>query len=864
MARDARASMQLFACAPSSPSHICIRLFWRTRNAGVSNQGYNHEAALIELTRDKTLADYTNMKRIGKSTTRDRYYGVNSVVIKAELGSFSLVLKALVGPGVADREEAQRARFHSELEIGDATKGRMPYSQYVLRAVRTFLDDAHLIPGWAELKAVMEGNLPDRTFVCVMPFFPRNLKSVVSEARRGAHPPIDERIALAWFVHILRGAKHLHDHGIVHRDLKLDNVMMSGEEDPLERTVVIADLGEALDCVEDGTLDWTEPFTRGTSRGGAPMTIPPEVMAVVPGRHAVADYRAADAWALGRLLNDMLREREPYTTMMHSEMRDATFVPMDGFSAKVRELHAGLLRVEPDERLTIDAGLARAEEALAAISSYSYRTAPKIECITCFDDFEAAKGLWCAAQAHFVCDECVGRLLLASAQDGLPALLKRDGRCFCPERDECGSAFYSDGDLATHMAAIGTPGTFELYIGARMRLKEHKVSAGAEERAEAKVRSELERKRRMSEREQAVYDARNEVTELLTLRCPRCKMAFYDFSGCFAIKCGSCPCTFCAWCLDDCGDALGASGKNPTGCHLHVSRCTSRPKNAPGKYFAPKALFDAQTKRRRERDLRAYFKSLDHAICEEVMINSIDLLSPPEIDLGAFLQKLLQERESGWASSGLTALERLTALYALYDPLKDVSALLAKYAGREQILFQAVAEKYGAAALAATDRAARAARESGGGGADGRAAQLAVERKAAAAAAAAAAAERATAERRRAAAASKAAAAKAERQRAERQRAERDERVRAAAAEAAAKRLRAAAKAKAKAAAARKAAAERREEDRNAPAAIAIIGDEVPAAIAGRYSRHQSRVYLRDKVRGLARFNCRVPHASFY
>ena len=54
----------------------------------------SYEAALVALTRGKTLADYTNMKRIGKSTTRDRYYCVNSVVIKAELGGFVLVLKA--------------------------------------------------------------------------------------------------------------------------------------------------------------------------------------------------------------------------------------------------------------------------------------------------------------------------------------------------------------------------------------------------------------------------------------------------------------------------------------------------------------------------------------------------------------------------------------------------------------------------------------------------------------------------------------------------------------------------------------------------------------------------------------------------
>ena len=40
---------------------------------------------------------------------------------------------------------------------------------------------------------------------------------------------------------------------------------------------------------------------------------------------------------------------------------------------------------------------------------------------------------------------------------------------------------------------------------------------------------------------------------LLTLRCPRCRVAIFDFDGCFAVVCESCRCGFCAWCFKDCG-----------------------------------------------------------------------------------------------------------------------------------------------------------------------------------------------------------------------------------------------------------------------------------------------------------------------
>ena len=62
------------------------------------------------------------------------------------------------------------------------------------------------------------------------------------------------------------------------------------------------------------------------------------------------------------------------------------------------------------------------------------------------------------------------------------------------------------------------------------------------------------------------------VEECLTMHCPRCKVAFVDFEGCMALKCGvpSCGCGFCAWCLADCGDDA----------HKHVAECPAKPEGA--------------------------------------------------------------------------------------------------------------------------------------------------------------------------------------------------------------------------------------------------------------------------------------------
>jgi hypothetical protein len=68
--------------------------------------------------------------------------------------------------------------------------------------------------------------------------------------------------------------------------------------------------------------------------------------------------------------------------------------------------------------------------------------------------------------------------------------------------------------------------------------------------------------------------------ELLTKKCPRCRTAFLDFVGCCAVTCGSCPCNFCAWCLEACKEKASA--------HAHVMRCSANPKQ--GEFTTEKIL----------------------------------------------------------------------------------------------------------------------------------------------------------------------------------------------------------------------------------------------------------------------------------
>lgn len=122
---------------------------------------------------------------------------------------------------------------------------------------------------------------------------------------RLAEGPLDVSEAVRYLRDLLDALAYAHSHGIVHRDVKPDNIMISG------RHALVVDFGVAkamsLATQSDGGMQ-TDSLTRVGTSIGTPAYMPPEQAA----GDSEVDHRA-DLYAAGIVAYEMLSGRPPFT-----------------------------------------------------------------------------------------------------------------------------------------------------------------------------------------------------------------------------------------------------------------------------------------------------------------------------------------------------------------------------------------------------------------------------------------------------------------------------------------------------------------------------------------------------------------------
>jgi calcium/calmodulin-dependent protein kinase I len=170
-----------------------------------------------------------------------------------------------------------------------------------------------------------------------------------SITKRQGSEPLKEHEVMSIVRQLVEGLQHLHGEAIIHRDLKLENVLVVQEGSAKrEFKVKITDFGLSKE-VGDGA-------SAACSVVGSPKYVAPEVLA--SGEH---DFKA-DLWSLGILLFVLLGNRFPFDGNSQAARESQDKIDAEMFKLSVtdsaRSVLLGLLRLKVDERLTLESLLA--------------------------------------------------------------------------------------------------------------------------------------------------------------------------------------------------------------------------------------------------------------------------------------------------------------------------------------------------------------------------------------------------------------------------------------------------------------------------------------------------------------------------
>lgn len=226
-----------------------------------------------------------------------------------------------------------------------------------------------------------------------------------------------------------------------------------------------------------------------------------------------------------------------------------------------------------------------------------------IECIICAEDVELRAGTRCGTR-HFVCDACFGQYIYHKATND--ERMRQEIIVVVCAMDGCGLQ-YGEQQILDHI--LHNKDVLMAYQQLQKDLVAQRVRKEEEARYAETLRRELERQAKLSAMEREAEDRKKFISEtILTLKCPRCHVAFLDFEGCFALSCGSCPCKFCGWCLKDCG----------ADAHACAKTCGQR--YGGNGYYGTKEQFEERSRARRQAALDEYLNAIANEQLKDTLV----------------------------------------------------------------------------------------------------------------------------------------------------------------------------------------------------------------------------------------------------
>ena len=196
---------------------------------------------------------------------------------------------------------------------------------------------------------------------------------------------LNEKISKYIFKQLLLAIKYIHNKNIVHRDIKLDNVLID-----LNNTIKLCDFGVGKQIKDKEVL---------LDQCGTPAYIAPEILV-----NKGYDGFGVDVWSSGVVLYTMLSGSVPFKANNLNDLQNmiisGSFKEIHGISKECNDLLHKLLQINPKKRITIDEALnhpwiignednkltlfTKAEMVLLSKNYFDYRNCNKEEMIENF------------------------------------------------------------------------------------------------------------------------------------------------------------------------------------------------------------------------------------------------------------------------------------------------------------------------------------------------------------------------------------------------------------------------------------------------------------------------------------------------
>ena len=174
----------------------------------------------------------------------------------------------------------------------------------------------------------------DKYIFIVMEYICADLLSFIRKREK-----LSENISKLIFKQIIEGLKYINKKKIVHRDIKLDNILID-----LNNTVKICDFGVSKKISEDELM---------IDHCGTPGYIAPEIY-----KDKGYEGFQCDIWSAGVTLYYMLSGTQPFRAYSLKEMEKKVvkgeFEEIKNISAEANDLIKKMLQIDPDKRIRIN------------------------------------------------------------------------------------------------------------------------------------------------------------------------------------------------------------------------------------------------------------------------------------------------------------------------------------------------------------------------------------------------------------------------------------------------------------------------------------------------------------------------------